>query len=81
MLASRDSEIDGLRRRNNKLEDKVGEIEELKANVANCEDKVQLLNAELNRASQLLRAKDQELLGWKKKEGALTGKLKDQQQF
>lgn len=51
MLASRDSEIDGLRRRNNKLEDKVGEIEEWKANAASCEDKVQLLNAELSRAS------------------------------
>lgn len=38
MLASRDSEIDSLRRRNNKLEDKVGEIEEWKANAANFED-------------------------------------------
>ena len=51
MLSNRDSEIDGLRRRNNKLEDKVGEIEEWKANASNFEDQVQLLNAELNRAN------------------------------
>lgn len=45
------------------------------------DNKIMALNTELSRMSEILKTRDQEVQGFKKKEAALNNKLKDQAQM
>ena len=81
MAENRNREIDDLRQKIQRYEISLMELRNYENMIADFENKIALLNQELLRLNEVLKAKEEQLHDFKQREFRLSQKLKQQDQW